>query len=153
MAESVDIRKISVLWFEDSSDFSALMTEYGDECAIAGLPPITEKLCGYMAIENTGMFQAFGAYHGEKIVGFVGVITAVLPHYGVAISVAESLFVAKEYRWTGSGLKLLNVAEEHAISLGSPGILFSAPKDGTLEKILPRRGYRETNTTFFKGFT
>ena len=35
-------------------------------------------------------------------------------------------------------------------ALGCPGLLVSAPAGGVLAKVLPRRGYAETNRVFFK---
>lgn len=155
---TIIIEPITVYDLEQNQNFNKLLKEYGDECHIAGLPPIVDKLTGYKAIERSGVFKLFGAFSmpsgADKIlIGFVAVISAVIPHYGTLISVAESLFVGKNYRHLGAGLKLIQFAEYQASLAGSPGLLLSAPKDGVLEKILPRCGYRETNTTFFKDFT
>lgn len=146
------IRTITVAEAKANPFFPTLAREYAEECKLAGLPHPDEKIACYEAIENTPYFTAFGAFSGEKLVGLVVVLTSVIPHYGVSISVTESLFVAKAYRHTGAGLKLLQAAEKHAKAKGSPGLLVSAPYGGTLAAVLPRRGYRATNTIFFKEF-
>jgi len=96
------------------------------------------------------MFQTIGAFLGDKLVGFVAVLTPIVPHYGVVIAVTESLFVGKVYRRTGAGLKLLRAAEMHSIDAGSPMLTVSAPSGGVLAEVLPRLGYRETNRSFVK---
>jgi GNAT superfamily N-acetyltransferase len=146
------IKKIKFSDLEQDSNFDALRDEYSEECAIAGLPPIAEKFEVYKRMEDVGFFHLFGAYSEDKLVGFVSVIISIIPHYGVAIAVAESLFLSKEFRPTSLGRGLIASAEDCAKTAGSSGLLFSAPVGGQLSKLLPNIGYRETNITFFKEF-
>jgi GNAT superfamily N-acetyltransferase len=146
------IKKIKFAELETAPNFLELRDEYAAECAIAGLPPIAEKFEMYRAIEDAGFFQLFGAYVNDKLVGFVSVVVSVIPHFGVPVAVAESLFVASQFRKFGLGLELIREAQSFAASKGSSGILFSAPTGGKLEQILPRMGFRATNTTFYKEF-
>jgi GNAT superfamily N-acetyltransferase len=146
------VRRISVAEAFASPDFPALCREYAEESAIAGLPAPQEKLAAYQMLEAGGSeaFCAYGAFLGEALIGFVALLTPILPHYGIAIAVAESLFVAKAHRKTGAGMLLIRRAEEHAREMRSPGLLFSAPSRGRLAALLPRIGYRETNRAFLK---
>jgi len=146
------IRKIKFSELENAPNFIALRDEYFEECAIAGLPPVAERFEIYKRMEDVGFFHLFGAYDGETLVGFVSVIVSIIPHYGVAVAVAESLFLSKDFRATTLGLGLIKAAQECAKDQGSSGILFSAPTGGQLSKLLPNIGYRETNVTFFKEF-
>lgn len=132
--------------------FPALHREYAAEASLAGLPPPTEKLATYRAIEASGVFQAYGAFLDGALVGFVALLTPVIPHYGVAIAVTESLFVARAHRRSGAGLRLIRAAEAHARAQGSPGLLVSAPTGGRLAQVLPGLRYRETNRVFLKEF-
>ena len=132
------------------SNFQQLIAEYSAESQLAGLPPAGEKLEAYKQLENNPAYHSLGAFFNGELVGFVSVLTPVLPHYGVMVAVAESLFVTQVYRHTGAGLALIAAAEALAAELKAPGILFSAPTKGSLEKVLPRRGYRQTNAVFFK---
>lgn len=147
---TIMVRRTTISEIESNENFSALFMEYADECAIHGLPAPTEKMAAYHLIEKSGIFQAYGAFLGDILIGFMAVLTPVVPHYGVGITVTESLFVGKEYRKMGAGLKLLKKAHNHASAAKSPGLFISAPTGGTLEKILPRLGFRETNKAFFK---
>ena len=147
------IKKIKFSELEEAKNFSELRDEYAKECAIAGLPPIAEKFAIYKQMECTGFFHLFGAYVEDVLVGFVSVIVSVIPHYGVPIAVAESLFLSKEHRGSNLGLGLIKAAQDCAKECGSSGILFSAPSGGQLSKLLPKIGYRETNVTFLKEFS
>ena len=146
----IEIRPVAVSEIEDNPNFPALAKEYEAEAAIAGFPPPSEKLAVYSNLQRSGMFQAFGAFDGGLLVGFVAVLTPVVPHYGVTIAVTESLFVGRAYRKTGAGLKLLRAAEAHSRAAGSPALTVSAPTGGRLAQVLPRIGYRETNRSFVK---
>jgi GNAT superfamily N-acetyltransferase len=147
---SIEIRKCTVAEIAGSEAFPSLWQEYADECAMAGLPPPSEKLASYYMIEGTGIMQPCGAYRDDELVGFVVVMVPVIPHYGVAVGITESLFVAKAHRKTGAGLALIRTAEQHVKDVGGPALLISAPFGGQLAEVLPRIGYRETNRVFMK---
>lgn len=152
------IRKCSATEIIGHPHFPALRCEYVAEAAVADLPDPAEKLALYQNMDASGFFQIYGAFinrgnseaKNESLVGFVAVLTPILPHYGATIAVTESLFVAKAQRKTGAGLKLIRAAERHAKDVGSPGLLISAPWQGRLATLLPRIGYSETNKVFMK---
>jgi GNAT superfamily N-acetyltransferase len=145
------VRRVGCAEVMEHADFPELAAAYAEECRIAGLPMPDGKLEIYQMLEGGGCFQGLGAFLGERLIGFAVVIAAVTPHYGVQIAVTESLFVGKPYRKTGAGLALLRAAEDYARSVGSPGLLVSAPTGGVLARVLERKkGFRETNRAFFK---
>lgn len=148
------VRQISVAEAFANQAFPALCREYAAEAAIAGLPVPREKLSAYQALEASGsdVFCLYGAFLGDELIGFVVLLTPVLPHYGAAIAVAESLFVGGAHRKTGAGMLLIRRAEKRVREVRSPGMLFSAPSGGRLSVLLPRIGYRETNRVFLKEF-
>jgi GNAT superfamily N-acetyltransferase len=135
---------------ESSPFFEALLAEYATESHIEGMPPISAKLDMYRAFDAGGHLATFCAYHGEELVGFMTIIAPVLPHYSTRTAMTESYFVAQAHRRTGAGLDLLAAGEAYAQEIGSPGLFVSAPAGSALEKVIPRRGYRQTNATFFK---
>ena len=149
------VRQISVAEAFARPEFSVLCREYARESALSGLPDPQEKLSAYQALEASGStaFSAYGAFLGDLLIGFIVLLTPTLPHYGVAIAVAESLFVGCGYRKTGAGMLLVRQAEKRAKEIRSPGLLFSAPSGGRLSTLLPRIGYRETNRVYMKGLT
>lgn len=150
---SITVKKCTVAEIEQNPNFPSLAKEYAAEAAIHGLPAPDEKIAAYRIIERSGLFQGYGAFLGEILIGFIAVLTPIIPHYGVAITVTESFFVALAHRKSGAGIKLLRAAEQHAKDARSPGLLLSAPSGGRLAGILPRLGYRETNRVFFREMT
>jgi GNAT superfamily N-acetyltransferase len=146
----LSIARSSVAEITGAAEFARLSAEYAAESAIDGMPPPAAKLETYRQLEATGMLHSFAAHHDAALVGFITLLAPVLPHYGVPVAVSESFFVARAHRRTGAGLRLLQAAEDLARTLGSPGLLVSAPFAGRLFEVLPRRGYVETNRVFFK---
>lgn len=149
---SLSIRKSSILELEAQPNIHEILDEYATESAIKGLPAPAAKVELYKYLESTDALYTIGAFLDELLIGFVTVLAPVLPHYGRLIAVTESVFVAKAYRKTGAGLKIIASAEEYAKEIGSPGLLMSAPLGGNLAEVLPHIGYDETNRTFFKSF-
>jgi len=140
----------TVAELEAAATFAALLAEYAAESAIAGLPPPEARMPSYRHLESLGLLHVLGAWNDGELIGFITMVVPVLPHYGVAVAVSESFFVAKAHRATMAGLRLLGEAETKAHELGSPGLLVSAPYAGKLFELLPRLGYVETNRVFFK---
>ena len=136
--------------FENDPGFVPLTEQYAIECGIAGLPQPRAKIDLYRSIYSTGLLSVIVARKEGYLIGFVSVLSSTLPHYGVVMSMTESLFVDEVFRNTGAGLKLLRAAEEKAKESGSPGLLVSAPTGGVLAEVLARMDYRETNRVFFK---
>lgn len=145
----LEIRKSSIPEFENAATFADLIVEYGKEAAIDGLPPPAVKMPMYRFLEDSGSLYVIGAFYEGALIGFVNILAPVLPHYGVMVAVAESFFVAKEFRKTGAGLKLLNAAKDYVKTLKTPGLLISAPLLGDLAEVLPHVGCVETNRVFF----
>ena len=114
------------------------------------MPPPAARMDSYRELEMRGLLHVLSASHETRLIGFLTLLAPVLPHYGVAVAVSESFFVARAHRGTGAGLKLLRAAEDLARRLGSPGLLVSAPFEGDLFRVLPRVGYAETSRVFFK---
>ena len=128
-----------------------LLLEYAAESAIKGLPPPSARLATYLTLEKIGSLVTFGAFVNENLLGFITVLSPVLPHYSVPVSVSESFFVAKAHRGTGAGLRLLHTAEKYVENAKSLGLLVSAPVEGSLIEVLPRVGYTEVSRVFFRG--
>lgn len=148
----VDIRPCMISEIEQAANFAALLAEYAAESSIAGLPHPSAQMPMYHTLEAAGALVCFGAFQDGELLGFVLVLTHIMPHYGVGISTTESYFVASAHRKTGAGILLRHAAERHAQQRGSAGILISAPHGGRLAEVLTHSGYRQTNDVFFKGF-
>jgi GNAT superfamily N-acetyltransferase len=146
----IEIVPATIADLEAAPNIWALLTEYGAECAIDGMPAPAARAETYRQLEVNGLLHPIAAYKDGKLIGFITVLKAPMPHYSAMVAVTESFFVGRAHRKTGAGLRLLRAAEHKARELGSPGLLVSAPFEGDLFYVLPRIGYAETNRIFFK---
>ena len=135
---------------EMSDELPALLAEYSAESANHAIGPAAPQVGTYRAMEAVGVFHAFSARLDGRLIGFLFLLTPVLPHFGRMAGVTESYFVASAYRRTGAGTLLRQAAERAAQAAGAVGIMFSAPVGGVLEKVLPGSGYRATAQVFFR---
>lgn len=147
-----NIRAITVDEVFDSPAFSALCDEYREEASrnpnLLGAMPDRE---GYAQLVQAGLLHPLGVFAGDELVGMCAVLVTPVLHFGGKfIASTETLFVAKAHRSGGAGLKLLRAAEKVAAGAGAGGVYVSAPTGGTLERVLPRVGYHETNSVFFR---
>jgi GNAT superfamily N-acetyltransferase len=146
------IRHCTVAEILQAPNIERITEEYAAESAIKGLPHPIAKMEMYYALETAGALYVIGAFVDGRPIGFISVLSTIMPHYSVCLSVSESFFVLKCARGSGAGLKLLRAAEARAREVGSPGLLVSAPHGGALAEVLPHVGYRPSNAVFFKGF-
>ena len=145
------IRRIAFSELYADPEFQKLVDEYAKESSIDGMPETKPDANAYETMERLGMQHFFAAFAGEKLIGFITVLVTPVPHYSRKIGSTESFFVAKEYRSTGTGLKLLRTAEQCAKECGAVGFFVSGPTGGRLAEVMPRiKGYRETNRVFFR---
>lgn len=147
------VRKSSISEIENSVNISELLEEYAAESSIKGLPHPFAKVDTYRHLESNGTIHILGAFLDESLIGYMIVLSPVLPHYSVRVAVTESFFVMKKYRKTGAALILLKTAETYAKDQSALGMFMSAPLGGRLAEVLPHVGYAETNRVFFKAFS
>ena len=127
-----------------------LLAEYSTECSIPEIGEANPQAAIYEAMESSGVMQCFGAYQHGALVGFAAIIVYVLPHYGQKIAAVESLFVTESER-PATGRALLDAIEAHGRSSQCQVILYSAPADSRLERMLSAaKSYRRSNSVFVK---
>jgi GNAT superfamily N-acetyltransferase len=114
----------------------ALLDAYAVECLLPGSEPQTAI---YEAMERAGVLACFGAYTGDELVGFITVLTSVMPHHGKRVATTESLYVEPSHRDSGAGDALLTAAKEFASESGCIVLLHTARVDSALETILSHR--------------
>lgn len=140
------IRRVSHSEILCAVNATELIAEYAAECSLPGAEPQVKM---YAAMEEAGVLQCIGAYQGELLVGFVSVITTVMPHNGKRVATVESLFVSHSERPTGAGNALLDAAEMYASESGCVALLNTARKGSRLDKVLARRcGASATHTVY-----
>jgi GNAT superfamily N-acetyltransferase len=152
--DTLTLRQCSVDEFE-SLKLDALFVEYAREsrvCSELGEPNPQYAL--YRQLESTGGLFPIVAFYGSLAIGFFVLVVSPVPHFGAKIGTAESFFVDPSFRKTGAGLALLNEASRVAAQAGAVGLYVSAPVGSRLEKLLTAlegKGFRKTNTVFFRG--
>jgi len=141
-------------------NFDDLVVEYALEAGMPEMPWPRVDWQTYRTMEEVGTLHVFAARDKVAsdagpgvLAGFVVVIMTMMPEYGVRLACTEAFFVAKAYRSTGAGLKLLAAAEAWARSHKAPGLAVSAPLGGKLAEVLPKCGFREVGRTFFKSYS
>lgn len=144
---------LSVAEFLDPENHEAcsLLAEYAEECRLAGLPEPEPHRAIYEQLEDAGVFTLIGYRYEGQLIGFIGLLVSMNPHYSQLIGAAESLFVAERYRKTGAGLALLREAEREARGKGAVALLLSAPYGGKLAEVMYRKPeYQPTNEVFMR---
>lgn len=149
MAE-LTIGRETIADIEASPELPALLAEYEAESAKSGIGPACPDIATYRAMEAGGLLHPFTARLDGRLIGFLFLLTTVLPHFSRLVGVSESLFVAAEHRKTGAGLRLIRAAEELARAAGAPVLLISAPVGGVLERVVHGIGYRDASRVFYK---
>lgn len=145
------IRPVSYAEILNAPSASVLLAAYGAECSIPEIGEINPQAEMYRQMEKTGMFQAFGAFDGEELVGFAAVLTYVLPHYGRKIATVESIFVSPPHRTQGTGNALMNAIENYAKGQNCEVILYSARTGSQFERLLScLKPYQRTNAAFLR---
>lgn len=126
-----------------------LLREYAAECSIPEIGQIQPQAAMYEAMERSGLMRTFAAYCGDELAGIASILLYVLPHYGEKVASLESIFVARRHRSKAIGRELMKTVENCARAEGCKAILYSAPAESRLERLLSLlRGYRRTNAVF-----
>lgn len=144
-----EVMRTSVPHLFACPEIADLLREYAEQANELLAAP-APQMDSYIKMEEAGYLHAIGAFIDGKLVGFAGLIVAVLPHYGHLSASMESLFVGKAHRKSGAGLKLIKEAESMARDLGATSFAMTVPAHGKLSSIMPRVGYRKTNEVFLK---
>jgi len=147
---TININACTIEDIKTSLGIDSLIYENACESSIPEIGECVIDWAYYQELEKRGMLREIAAYDGVEIVGILSIIVTKLPHYSKIIATTESFFVKSEYRKTGLGTQLLKIAEKVSVHLGASALMVSAPHNGRLEFILPRKGYRETSRVFAK---
>lgn len=136
----------------DDPAFNGLVAEYAEECKMRGMPEPEWAREMYEGMEQMGIVQGLVLRDLEfRMVGFSVLFCTVVPHYSKLVVTTESLFVTKEHRKGGGGMKLIRAIEGHAKNIGAVGLLLSAPEGGSLAQVAPKIGYTHASNVFLRG--
>jgi GNAT superfamily N-acetyltransferase len=146
----IEVSGTTLAYLMSDPDVLTLIAEYEAEAKSPELPDAQPQWEQYAALEQAGALDIIAAYENGRLIGFVAILRASLPHYGGAVSIIESIFVTANRRRTGAGRALIRAAEATAAHYGT-SLLVTAQAGSALEVVLPRLGYRHSNTVFVRG--
>ena len=148
----IEIKQVKFNDLCAESAWQSMIEEYSDESRIVGMPYPECQNDMYVSMEQHGAFRCIAAYCDGELAGFCHLLISVLPHYGRVVATTESIFVRSKYRAYGVGLALIRWIERYSKNEEAIALLFSAPKGGRMEQLMPSLGYTNTNVVFFKAF-
>lgn len=144
------IRQCKIADLVNAPNFTSVLDAYEEECAIPEFRGANPKLDIYYSLESLGKIVAIGAFSGDLLAGVLVVVVTEFPHFGCMTASTESFFVGHDHRKSGTGKKMLDLAESIAKAMGAKGLFMSAVANSRLERAAPLLGFRHTNTQFFK---
>lgn len=145
------VQKLSVQQLYNLPGFADMIAEYAQH-AIKKMPKPFYLIENYLPLEAAGVLTVWGAMQDGIVTGFTSCIVSKIPHYGVGVAIAESLFVRECARKSGQGIRLIDAVERHAANVGAPAVFFSCPLGSDFAKVLLRRNYSAETTTYVKVF-
>jgi GNAT superfamily N-acetyltransferase len=145
------IRAVSYAEILNAPNAAALLAAYGAECSIPEIGDINPQPAMYAQMEQTGMFQAFGAFEHDELIGFAAGLAFRLPHYGRMITNVESLFLSPTHRCGRIGNGLMNTLEDFGRERECEVISYSARTGSQFERLLSLlKPYQRTNSVFLR---
>lgn len=105
----------------------------------------------YRKLDEIGMGLGLFAYYENIVVGYsINIITPTLHSRNVISCTNDVLYVDPLFRDTPLGLRLIKRTEEAAKQRGATAMIWYAPNNSSLEKILYKKKYREWETVYTK---
>jgi len=145
----IDYRPVSFADFMSQS--SALLQDHWVEVRRSATnyapDPIIEV---YQALEADGKLIAFGAYCDGEMVGYSVAILGNHLHYRFLYCQHDVLFLRKDQRRGGVGLRLMQITEEAAKEAGAKFMTWHAKHDSPFKALLEKRGYGVEETLFWR---
>jgi hypothetical protein len=142
----VIVKPVSVADVENAPNVTALLDEYASY-SLPELPHPNTKFDVYHHLESIDALRVFGAFDGDKLVGFITVLLPTSSHYGFCVPVTESFFVSKEYRASGAARKLIDAARLSSKNFGANGLVIVLPPE-TKDAVAERLGLRLINKSY-----
>jgi GNAT superfamily N-acetyltransferase len=105
----------------------------------------------YAHLEELNRLMSLGVFTDDgEMVGYSINIVARNLHYDLVMCQNDILYLQKDHRVGATGLKLIRATEDHAKELGCDFMLWHAKPNTSLDKILPRVGYRVQDVMYSK---
>jgi GNAT superfamily N-acetyltransferase len=103
----------------------------------------------YQTLEAAGALLSLGLFKGDDLVGYSINNMFTHSHYGgLLVCQNELLFLAKAHRRGMAGVRLIAATEQTARDRGADMMLWHAKPRTTLDRMLPRMGYRTQDIVY-----
>ena len=129
------LEEISMADFIGTDKAIELFDEYALEAKIEEVPDHNPDVNMFKKLEELNMIYTVAAF---------------MLKYSVPGAVVENIFVQKQHRSSGAGIKIIRRLEEEARSRDAVTMFLSAPIGGSLDRIAESFGFNKTNTTYSK---
>lgn len=127
-----------------------LLKEYAKDSKSSLAPNIKPSIEIYNNLENLGMLNCIALMSDKTMVGFIVLLTSMMPHYSEPATLVESIFILKEHRKFGTGKELIARAEKLVKDKGIKLMFLSAANGSRLEKATRFFGFKKTHATYIK---
>lgn len=145
----MEVKDVPVRAIYSSPEFEQIVREYSEESGNPDLGCGCPALDFYERMEGSGALRCAAAYEGDRIIGFVIVVTTLYPHFGKLVGTVESIWLSREHRAGGAGIRLIRKAQDMAREMGAVGIYFGARSGSRLAQLYGRL-FTPMNTLFWK---
>jgi GNAT superfamily N-acetyltransferase len=126
--------------------FEAHRTELATDLDLMVLKPDVSR---YQTLEAAGAMLSLGLFKGEDLIGYSINNLFTHSHYGgLLVCQNELLFLAKAHRRGMAGVRLIAATEQTARDRGADMMLWHAKPRTTLDRMLPRMGYRTQDIVY-----
>lgn len=147
----IQIMRGSFADFHQSKHFWEIVTAYGDECGLDGMPPTKPDIDLYYKMDASGMMTTLLALDGDDIVGFLLLLVSPNPHYSVPLATFESIYVRPAHRISPAGALLIKKAEAIAEEKGCNAMVVTAAVDSKFNKLMSLHPmYRVSHNVHFR---
>lgn len=146
---SMEMRPMTVAEFFERPEANDIIAEYTAESGNPDLGSAMPSQQQYEQMESSGILSVLGAFEGDSLVGFVSVVVTMYPHFGKLVGSVESIWLRKNKRAGGAGLRLLKAAFANAKERGAVGCYLGA-RFGSRQHKLYERLFQPMNVLFWK---
>lgn len=103
----------------------------------------------YNAYLGAGTLKMFGAFDGDRIVGYATFTHYAHPHTGVITAISDSIYLAPEYRGI-NGVRFMEHIESELTVSGAEALFYHAKANSALGPMLDRMGFKPVDIVYYK---
>lgn len=146
---TMEMRPMTVAEFFNRPEANDIIAEYTTESGNPDLGNAMPSQKQYEQMERSEILNVIGAFDEDSLVGFVTVVVTMYPHFGKLVGSVESIWLRKDKRAGGAGLRLLKAAFANAKERGAVGCYLGA-RFGSRQHKLYERLFQPMNVLFWK---